>query len=174
MKKILILILIAVGFYALSSFTKPKETGGSGTDDLLKQVQNKFNYSDEEMQVLKTLSASQLKAILNGSERTSVVEDSEPVIFAPPTIVDGSNKNIFFATVNSTKSFQRFANDKGYQPKLKVDGLYGNNTSKAYLEWGDEYKVWHAYHPTSTYTGGVSKDELEEGFKNSFLSGFFN
>ncbi len=35
--------------------------------------------------------------------------------------------------------FQKFANSKGYTPKLTVDGKYGANTQKAIDAWGAEF-----------------------------------
>jgi hypothetical protein len=37
-------------------------------------------------------------------------------------------------------SFQRFANSKGYSPKLVEDGMWGSKTSAAWSVWGNDYQ----------------------------------
>ena len=37
-------------------------------------------------------------------------------------------------------SFQRFANSKGYTPKLVEDGKWGSKTSAAWSVWGNDYE----------------------------------
>jgi hypothetical protein len=37
-------------------------------------------------------------------------------------------------------SFQRFANSKGYTPKLVEDGKWGSKTSAAWRVWGNDYE----------------------------------
>ena len=37
--------------------------------------------------------------------------------------------------------FQKYANEKGYTPKLKEDGLWGPKTSKGWKKWGESYKT---------------------------------
>ena len=41
-------------------------------------------------------------------------------------------------------AFQKFANSKGYTPKLVEDGLWGPKTSKAWKKWGSSFKTKEA------------------------------
>ena len=61
------------------------------------------------------------------------------------TIGDSGNLGTTTTTTTPTKpsnvlSFQKFANSKGYTPKLVEDGIWGSKTSAAWNVWGSEYE----------------------------------
>ncbi len=49
------------------------------------------------------------------------------------------------ATSTQVADFQKFANSKGYTPKLVVDGKYGANTQKAIDAWGTEFDKFQSF-----------------------------
>lgn len=76
---------------------------------------------------------------------------------------DGKN-----ASKETVLAFQKYANNSGYTPKLKEDGIYGKGTQKAIDSGlGKKWDDLNAYIGQSAPTGGseVKKDEKKKGEK---------
>lgn len=52
----------------------------------------------------------------------------------------GSGSPVSQTRPSNVLSFQRFANSKGYTPKLVEDGKWGSKTSAAWSVWGNDYE----------------------------------
>ena len=82
-------------------------------------------------------------------------------------------------------AFQKFANSKGYSPKLVEDGIWGSKTSAAWKVWGKEYnklspsttiapKSSAQKKVTSSYFTDPSKMVGKNVYSNSSVTSLYN
>jgi len=76
-------------------------------------------------------------------------------------------------------AFQKFANNKGYSPKLVEDGLWGTNTSNAWSKWSASYlgeKAMKEYESTlkTTKTTSTSKATISDITLNDLAVKIYN
>jgi hypothetical protein len=66
----------------------------------------------------------------------------------------GSTGGAVVLKPNNTLAFQKFANLKGYTPKLKEDGVWGSKTAAAWSAWGSDYNKSIGITATSSFKKG--------------------
>jgi len=94
---------------------------------------------------------------LGGDEETTVIEETtqEPTKTSTSTSSSSSSSS----KPENVLEFQKYANQKGHQPKLVEDGIWGSKSSGAWKLWGTDYqkdKMAGKINVSSGTTGGVA------------------